>query len=198
MSDLIPFLVHRTLAAKASGVTPNKLTLRGPIGFEQRIGTLFSVYCADPVRDPGMVVEEMQDSVPFAINGCGANMRMIPVRHIPGHESVAYEVVLSGRSFLYAGDACDPLDAQPKLFQESLDCHTILLSAGAVETAGGHIDVNTAISWIGVTGRLVMRRLILNHVPEQCFQAAQDCARSATTSGRLQVIIARDGDGYDL
>ena len=195
MSDLIPFLVHRALEAKDSIFTPNKLTLRGPSGFEQRIGTLFSVYCADAVRDSEMAVEEIQDSMPFVISGCSANMRMIPVRHIPGHESVAYEVVLNGRSFLYAGDACAPLDTQPKLFQESLDCDTILLSAGATKTAGGHIDFETARSWIQSSD---VRRLILNHVPEQCFEAAQDFARGATTAGRLQVIIARDGDAYSL
>lgn len=198
MSDLIPFLVHRTLEAKASGAAAKPLTLRGPSGFEQRIGTLFSVYCADAVRDPEMAVEEIQGSMALAISGCSASMRMVPVRHIPGHESVAYEVVLNDRSFLYAGDACDPLDAQPKLFQESLDCNTILLSAGATKTAGGHIDFDTAVSWIGVVGRVGVRRLILNHVPEQSFEAAQDFARGATTAGRLQVIIARDGDGYDL
>ncbi len=192
-SDVIPFLVHRTLEANASGVAQPPLMIRGPEGIEERIGTLFSVFCADAVRDPAMDIWDANSTIVGI--GPGTTLHMVPVHHIPGHESAGFSVTYQGRSFFYAGDACAPLEGQPRLFQEALNCDTILLSAGATKTAGGHIDFETAMNWIQSSN---VKRLILNHVPEQSFGAAQDYARGATTTGRLQVVIARDGDGYDL
>jgi glyoxylase-like metal-dependent hydrolase (beta-lactamase superfamily II) len=191
LADLLPLLIDRFLKEKQRDTPLKPLTLRGPAGFAERVTTLYSLFCAEAVRDPRLVIYEARQV--FSLGS--AECTTVPVNHIPGHQSVGFEVRCAGHVFLYAGDASGPLESQPDEFQRAM-CYadTVLLSAGAPpKTVGGaHIDVETAISWALGTN---IQRLLISHVPTPHMNDAYRYAEAQGKQGKLeQISILEDGD----